>query len=224
MTGFHKEATDTPRIKCRQIAGDHTFMNIAQRIEARWGMKLPDEYLLLSQTGALDFESPNYLLLTQIKEWYIPAKVEGQIVPEYWKPTFVPFAASPMADRLCWVNSWRSPEGIGTAFCFRSSSTAFGYAPNFAGAVYRALLEEFTGSALTAIVNPDELKERFKAYVELVSPILMPAWAETLRGITERKIEVADDMAFLLREAEANQIIERYLAFAELNKEVEYTH
>jgi len=44
-------------------------MNIAERIQARWGMKLPDEYLLLSQTSALDFESPNYLRLTQIKEW-----------------------------------------------------------------------------------------------------------------------------------------------------------
>lgn len=198
-------------------------MNIAERIQARWGMRLPDEYVLLSQTGALDFESANYLRLTQIKEWYIPAKIEGQIVQEYWKPNFIPFAASPVMDRLCWVTSWKSPAGIGTAFCFGSSSTALGYAPNFAGSVYRALLEEFTGSALIAMFGVDELKKTFQAYIELVLPIMLPAWVEKLRAITERKIEVVDDLAILLSEAEANRIIETDLTFPELNKDIVYT-
>jgi len=85
------------------------------------------------------------------------------------------------------------------------------------------LIEEFTGSALIAMFDVDEFKKTFKAYIELVLPIMQPAWVEKLRAITERKIEVVDDYAVLLSEAEANQIIESDLAFGNLNKEVKYT-
>src|SRR5215472_5767736 len=102
-------------------------MDVFDRILLRWGFRVPSEYVVLSGGGVIDYENPNYLLLTHVKEWFIPARVEGQVLPDYWRHGFVPFAATPMGDSICWVTEWQTDLGIGTAFCVRSSSIAVGY-------------------------------------------------------------------------------------------------
>src|SRR5690348_14105102 len=116
-------------------------------VDNRWGIRLPHEYLAMAHSGLLDSEHPNYLRLTDVR-WFHLAHVFGQDIPEYWKPGVIPFAGSPKGDRLCWVLDWQNDRDTPTAFCLRGASWANGYAPNFVGTVYRALLEEFSGSML----------------------------------------------------------------------------
>lgn len=195
-------------------------MNVFSLIEQRWGFVLPEEYKALARAGILDYESPDYLRLTYVR-WYYPPKVEGQDIPEYWKPGIVPFAASPAGDKLCWVLDWQTHRGTGTAYCVRSSSSARGYEPDFAGAIYRAMLEEFLSSFLEE--SSPKLAVIFRQYVDRVAPVLPTSWVQTLGELVTREPQFGEDGGFIVSEGEVQGIIERDLAFSHLNVRFQYT-
>jgi hypothetical protein len=197
-------------------------MDIFERIERRWGFRVPPEYVSLSQSGVLDYERPEHLRLTHIKEWFIPAQVEGQTIPEYWRPGFIPFASTHMGDYLCWALDWKGEAGVATAFCFRGDYAAEGYAPNFAGSIYRALIDEFSGSRVGENSSIKHRQETLQGYVTRVAEIMPAAWLDTLQKLSRRELRITDRGAAFLEKGEADEIIRRHLDFEHLNQEIRY--
>jgi hypothetical protein len=196
------------------------MVDIFSRIEQRWNFALPEQFRVLSRVGAIDYESPRHINLTNIK-WYHPAKVEGQDIPDYWVPGLVPFAGSPKGDSVCWVLDWKSKFGIGTAFCLRGSNSGTGYAPDFAGAVYRSLLEELSGSFL--VNTPEEFLDVFRRYIDCVSVIFREGWVNTLTDLMRRPTTVDDDGLRVINVEEVRDIVHRDLVFPQLDVRFKYT-
>jgi len=194
-------------------------MDAYSEIERRFGFNLPEEFKILGRAGILDHEHPDYLRLTDVR-WHYPPHVAGQDIPKDFKAGIVPFASSPKGDCLSWVLGWKTDVGIGTAFCLRGSSMARGYAPSFAGAVYRALLEEFADSLLDESVV--RLQGIFRSYVDCVAPVMREPWLNTLNELAGREPQLGDDGAHVLDESELQQLIIRDLQFPHLNAPMKY--
>lgn len=206
----------------------HTYrslMSIYSGIETKWGFSLPAGYRVLADCGAMDYEHPNYLRLTHVNEWYFPPKLYGQELPDYWRPGFVPFAQNCMADRLAWALEWSNGGDIPVVFCPNSLNMARGYAPNFEGAVYRALIEELSGSwlGMGLGVQLPELKQLFARYIEMVEPVLPASWAKTLRRSLECEMWADEDGAHLIGDDRADEIIKSDLSFPQLGEQLRYT-
>ena len=115
---------------------------------------------------------------------------------------------------------WQSDHGIPTAFCLRGANWGRGYAPHFVGTVYRALLEEFSGSMLDE--SAAKLGEIFHDHIDAVEPFLPPEWIATLRALAARKISFEDGEGFVLEKEESLAIVRRDLNFDQLETEFDY--
>lgn len=200
-------------------------MSIYSGIETRWGFTLPVGYRVLADCGAMDYEHPNYLRLTHFGEWYFPPKLYGQELPNHWRSGFIPFAQNSMGDRLAWALEWSNGSDIPVVFCINSFSMARGYAPNFAGAVYRALIEEFSGSWLGEGLGLQslDLKKRFARYIEVIEVMLPETWTSTLRRALDRELWTDEDGAHLIDDSRADEIIQNDLSFSHLGDQLHYT-
>lgn len=135
-------------------------------------------------------------------------------------PGLVPFARSERRDLWCWYTAWRGPTLCPIVFCPRDSEEANFFAPGFASAVYRLLLEEFSGTWLS---DPeyygDDTPGVFRRYVEDLSQFLPPNWIGELRRIVSLPLrEDGEGTVGFISRAEADSIVRRHIGFPELDQ------
>ena len=97
-----------------------------------------------------------------------------------------------------------------------------GYAPGFAGCIYRLLLEELHASAAAdrLKIPPQEVSTIYRQNAERVAPYLPPAWVATLQELSARPVREAFMAVGVIDHKELQRIIQRDLSFAHLNESV----
>jgi len=154
-----------------------------EEVRKRWGIILPEDYLRFHSGGLLINDFDRGLRLSRFW-WFTPKQIAECSLPDYRIEQLVPFAQTWGRDHFCWwVDSGR-PEWI--ADCPRDSNFAEGIAPHFTGFVYRALLQEFSGSWLVEQSVAD-VREILAGYARKVAPLLPPKWATVLIECTTRE-------------------------------------
>src|SRR6266498_4983135 len=119
-----------------------------QALEARYGFAIPTTYRQLEQRGCFDAQKFDrerpitsiYLWLHDTEWWSIEEMLSYQ-PPEYYKPGFAPFAGTGTGDFWCWWPERASETGIPITLCPHDLNQAHIDAPNFAGWVYRRVLD-----------------------------------------------------------------------------------
>jgi hypothetical protein len=82
------------------------------------------------------------------------------------------------------------------------------FAPNFAGFLYRRLLEEFSGTWLTEMLSLKDVQALFVRYSEELTDVLQAEWVSVLRDLVRRELrERADGAVGLLTREDANAIV-----------------
>ena len=135
-----------------------------ERFLSRFGFHLPVVYRSMSDRGLLASDHPHHLQLTDF-HWLTMEQILANSMTPVSAGNLLPFAESGNGDRWCWNTGWRSQRGIAVVFIARDQRSGEGYAADFAAALYRKLLEEFSGSWLlgTFVHSTNELEGRFAA-------------------------------------------------------------
>lgn len=189
-------------------------MNNFEQATTRWHFVFPEDYLTFYNTGMLT-ESPATGLRLSRFWWLTPAEIAGCDWPDYKIPELVPFAKTPGRDHFCWHK-----DGGWVASCPRDSDFGEGFAPSFAGFVYRALLEEFAGTWLVSVLESDSAKVRtlLAEYSARAGALLPESWRDVLRDCGKRELIQTEWDHQSIRSEEMNVIVQRDLAFPMLNR------
>lgn len=205
----------------------HRVMNTSIRnaIEKRYGFSLPNEYLALRYSGHLTWPEPEpkvYLHLSDF-EWLTPEEIARYDFFDQI-PGLVPFAISARRDEWAWRTDWAVDGRVPVVFCGRTTSAA-GYAPDFAGFLYRILLDEFSGTWITNDFGPEGTVAQFHRYVDWVAPLIPARFVAMLRWILASNPKLrtlADGSEGVFPREEADRIAARDLAFPHFDEEFEH--
>jgi hypothetical protein len=198
-------------------------MSAIVKIEERYGLTLPADYLSLLKEDHLSWHgpnaSPNFLFLTDLEWLSIDEIACYEFLDQI--PGLVPFAITARRDEWAWRVDWALHGVVPVVHCGNVDS-AYGYAPSFAGFLYRVLLEEFSGTWLPQDFGADGTVDQFHRYVDWVSPLLPVFWVGTLRKVLASHPKLlcfSDGSQGLFSREEADTIIARDLQFAHLDEE-----
>jgi len=191
---------------------------VYDRILERYGFSIPETYRAMQARDLLTPEAPTYLHLSDLR-WYSPSRILEHPLREYEIEGLLPFASSGRGDRWCWHTQWPGPTKAPVVFCPADEDTAEVFAADFTSALYRLLLEEFSGTWLDEPYGEAGVVPRYRAYLTAIQDLLPQPWFGTLARLCVPPLkEVAPGVQGLVSRSEANAIIERDLAFPELNK------
>jgi len=164
------------------MSNEHLYTAISQR----FGFSLPDEYRRLESRGLLTLTAPahasqftkpgTYLWLNEM-EWYSLEKIaEFKFWPDQL-PGFVPFAFTGGGDDWCWQPEFTDSRGTRVVCCWHDSNMATVYAPDFASALFRQVIE------FCSTTDDDELDVPafLRRWAIDLAPIFPTRWCEQLR-------------------------------------------
>ncbi|HBF33442.1 TPA: hypothetical protein DDW35_02640 [Candidatus Sumerlaeota bacterium] len=100
-----------------------------------------------------------------------------------------------------------------------------GYAPDFAGCIYRMFLEEMAACHLVGeyVSTAHELPHLFQWYAQNLLPHLPVDWGYTLQSLNLEQrpiLEIGYETYAVLFQDQVDEIIQRDLGFSGLNQEV----
>ena len=201
-------------------------MNVYNQIEARYGFCIPEAYRRLEANGWLSWseKNPDYLWLDD-GEWLTPDQILNYKFQEYHKDGFIPFAFTGGGDLWCWHPGWNANGITPVVFCPRDSYDGNRYAPNFLGWVFRTIVE-FASSA-KCFSEEVEAKKHFARWRKDVAPLLPEAWAAVVRDLGQKPMRTwPEESGFggsgFISMAEANEIVQKHLAFPHLEEEIRW--
>jgi hypothetical protein len=184
---------------------------------------LPKTYRRMQEDGVLDWTTPRGIQFSPV-QWLSQEKILQYAVEET-TPVLLPFASTPGNDFWCWYRGWEINGAMPVVFASHYTDDVMGYAPDFAGCLYRMLLEEMTASRLVGemVATPKELPDLFQRYTENIAPYLPREWGYMLQSlnISHRPvIHAGENMYGILYPEETERIIAHDLSFSGLNQEV----
>lgn len=198
-------------------------MDDLERIEQKYGFRLPEAYRSMQALGWLDVkpsETPDYFWLYEA-EWMSLDEITDYKFKGYQKPGFVPFAFTAGGDRWCW---WPSEHPEVVVSCPHDLDEGEFYAPSFLGFIYRCLLDY----ALYVQEEEHDVRQNLRASAVRLSTYLPPIWCDTLNALASAQTiqwlspngKVAS--LGLMTEEQYQEIIQRDLAFPLLGQRFEW--
>ena len=191
-----------------------------QTIRARWDFKLPVAYLKMHELGLVRSNADTALVLSDTS-WLSGVEIGDYSDPLRDLDSMVPFAKSGRGDLWCW---YLKPAAGRSLVVQSPAQSAFctGYAPNFEGAIYRLLLEEFSSTWLVGkLGDADAVAQRFMGYAAEVAPFLPFEWSARLSDIASRPLlpQLGGNYGFL-SPVESNEIVQQHLVFEQLHERI----
>jgi hypothetical protein len=181
----------------------------------RFQSSLPVDYLIASNRGLLD---PCRGIPHSIYHWLTPPEIEAFDWPPWKSPALVPFASEPSTSCLCWSLDH------GPGWVFVSPVDDFdcrGYATNFSGALFRAVLEDLASSSVPANleIEPSHYAAMLKSFLPTIRDLWKPEWSNFLQDVLSRPpvLNHVGLVAFL-SSRELNKFISGHLNFPMLDQ------
>jgi hypothetical protein len=196
-------------------------MDAIAGIEMRYGIHLPPLYRTLLERKHFDHKHRESHLSFSDHEWLTLEEIAQYKFLSWQAPSkswMVPFAISARRDEWGWRSDWQQGDDLPVVFCGRSEE-GFGFAPNFAGYLYRRLLEEFSGTWL--MEAPDDLKGKheLERTVHIVLPHLPSAWAKHIKTLSTKPWHKDKHGAIcVFPRSECDALVGDELAFPHLNE------
>ncbi|HXE51371.1 MAG TPA: hypothetical protein VN541_00055 [Tepidisphaeraceae bacterium] len=183
---------------------------------ARFDFRPPADYMRFLSAGALANDFKTGMRVSRLS-WRSPKEIDSCLWPEYKIKSLVPCAQTPGRDHYCWSLS-DHPENPWIAECPRDSDFAEGFAPHFEGFVFRALLEEMSGTWLTD--DPNTAARMFRLNADRSRAGLRHVWAEILDTLASRPVTFNQaNSPRVISEEYAAQVVNSELAFPMLGKQ-----
>jgi hypothetical protein len=189
-----------------------------ERIQRRFEFEMPVNYQKMQNAGFFESGNLNYLFLTDL-EWLSLAEIAAFEFLEFQIDGLVPFAKSARKDLYCWYPRWAANAQTPIVFCPRTDNEASGFARDFSSFIYRALLEEFSGSWLVETFGIDGTTAQFRKYAEIVKDYIPQRWSNALILLAQRPLKELEPGVFgVFTREECDLIIESELRFPRLNQ------
>ena len=206
----------------------HNSLTDLERIEKRYGLRLPPVYLEMRAQGWFEYAPPDHpnLLWLPDAEWMSLKEIVYYQPAEYHKPGYVPFATTAGGDHWCW---WPAEHPEVIVSCPHDCYEGEFYAPSFTGFIYRQFLDFATQTGLNPTddsfdpeCDPLQAQVLQDSAVRL-TPYLPDAWRKTLEEIAAaaptRIMHNGKDIGSALLTSEQYQaIVQRDLAFPLLDQ------
>jgi len=193
-------------------------MDIFDELRKKYDFEIPASYRSMFEAGW--FEKDDYLWVHEA-EWLSPQEILAHEPADYHKPGFVPFAFTGAGDEWCW---WPETGQELVVLCPHDALQGQYDAPNFAGSIYRRMLEY----ALNGFVAEEqqEARDQLDEWATRLQPYFPSAWRETLHRLAQApyvKWQKGRDWgAGFCTFEEHDAIIERDLDFPLLNQPFEW--
>jgi hypothetical protein len=208
-------------------------------IEAKHGLKLPDEFVTLSNRGRFEVEgkSGNWAFLLQNRylwmlemEWRSLEEILANNLTEEVKPGFVSFACNGAGDDWCWYPPAAVNGKVPVLSCPHDSDTAEFFAPNFITAVYRQIIFAcecgFGAGLFTQGEDIDWERQYLKRWSDEIGPMLPAAAAKTLASLPDLKPQTVtvgrSTQTTLLSTQQAEELIARDVAFPRMGEKIQW--
>ncbi len=165
------------------------------RINARWGMHLPDGYRRMHDAGLFDRTSETALRLPDVR-WMSPEQIAGHQPLVFMTDALVPFAREARASHWAWWPTCPLSGEVPIIYSPRDSNTAEVYAADFAGFLCRKLFAELSDLEVDDLgTEPTSgvVRAYFTAKVRSVSPYLPADWVAALAAAARRPLRVHPD-------------------------------
>ena len=159
-------------------------MEDLERIEQKYGLRLPEAYCSMQALGWLDVklsDNHNYFWLSEA-EWMPLDAIAEYKFQEYQKPGFVPFASTGGGDHWCW---WPTEHPEVVVFCAHDSYDGEFYAPSFIGFVYRCLLDY---ARSISSKEEHEVRQYLRTSATRLSTYLSGSWKDALNDLASAQL------------------------------------
>jgi hypothetical protein len=196
-------------------------MDAIAGIEMRFGMRLPPLYRTLlerkhfdhkHEESHLSFSDHEWLTLEQIAKYQF---LSWQASHKSW---MVPFAISARRDEWGWRTDWLAGDEPPVVYC-EHGDAGYGYAPNFAGYLYRRLLEEFSGSSLLESPDDERGRHELERSVHIVLPHLPGPWVKHIKTLSSKPWHREKNGALaVISRKDCDALVADELAFPHLNE------
>ena len=206
-------------------------------IEAKYSIRLPDSYRSIVDQGWIDFDCDpgqrvqpgklNYLWLSEA-EWLPLDTILNYQPTDYSLPGFVPFAQNGAGDWWMWWPAAGKSDELPVVLCPHDLNEGEFYAPNFTAFLYRNILDY----AVTAYADEGEdCRAWFDDWLPRFASIWPAAWSDQIREIASRPPSMGHETmpngrtypwTGLLPESENKAIVQRDLAFPDLDREFQW--
>lgn len=195
-------------------------MDAYLRVLMKWGIDLPHDYRYCHGQGLLNYQR-RPAFLHSFYRWMSPEEIAVHEWPSYKIATLVPIAREASMSCLC----WSTVHGPGWVFESPSDSCyASGYAPSFAGALYRATISDLEYCTVPGQegIPVVEFVESLRTCVQACNAIWPAEWVSTLLGILARTPTwVRDGDYSFVTKTEAGHLVKKYVDFPMLDQEIE---
>jgi hypothetical protein len=171
--------------------------------DAEWDSWLQDRYL----------NGPPKLLFSDI-EWLSPLEIATWDYGYGRRRELIPFATNARMDVYAWYLPWSEDQQWPVVFSPREELDATGYAPDFEGFLFRAFLEECSGSWLGESFGIENVARLLERSLSAVSCHLSEGGTELIRDLLSRPTRSDEpDIFATITEQEATETARRILAF-----------
>lgn len=201
-------------------------MDDLERIEQRYGFRLPEAYFSMQALGWFDRESPDpvYFWLYEAR-WMSPSEIADYEPAKYHKPEYAPFARSARGDHWCW---WPSEHPEAVVLCPHDCEEGEFYAPSFTGFIHRSLLD-FAKDVSIEYQDEDEIRRNLREAATRLSSYFPLVWQETIKTLAEaplahRNYNEQDQGQTLLTWEQYQEIVQRDLAFPLLDQRFQWMY
>ncbi len=202
----------------------HKNLTDLERIEKRYGLRLPPVYLEMRAQGWLEYAPPDHpnLLWLHDAEWMSLQEIVYYQPAEYHKLGYVPFATTAGGDHWCW---WPSEHPDAVVLCPHDYELGDFYAPSFAGFIYRQLLDY---ARYVRAEDEQEVRQYLRTAASRLSEYLPGSWIETLTTTASApRVEYflpngGEAGPGLVTEEQYQAIIQRDLAFPQLDQQFQW--
>lgn len=200
-------------------------MDSTDKIEARYRLKLPSDYLQLYEANRFTWfgvdKSPEYLSFTDLEWLTLDEIAEYKFLDQI--DGLVPFAISARRDEWSWRTDWNTGSEPSVVFCGRVD-TGYGYAPHFKGALYRLFLEELSGTWIYQDHGRHGTIQQFRKYLQFFETLFPERWIQTLQELLppDARLRKLPRSIGVVSSDITDAIIARDLAFDHLNEVFEH--
>lgn len=160
-------------------------------LDHRYGFRPPELWWRMRSSGFFTPLHENHLQLSDLS-WMSVADMVAHRFPPDEIAGLVPFAQTGRGDAWCFYPGLEA--GLApVCFCPMEDEVAHVYAPDFAGFVYRATLEEYACTCLTEYHDPGRSLALLGDYSGRLATLLPPEWAARLQEVANRPLVGNED-------------------------------